>query len=331
MSVAKRCFTRCSSLKSKTWAKSCAQRRTRWGLLQHGSIRLGDDAAWYRALLGSEPPAPAFDVAVDSAGNVYVTGSGSDNAFKFTPGGTITEIIDNTGDGLGNSLSKPSGIAVGPGSVYVSGGQFGNNAFKITTTATCSTGGTPCMITEIIDILGDGDGNLLNWPGGIALDAASNAYVTGSVSDNAFKITQAGTIGEIIDSTGDGTGNELKTPLGIAVDSGGNVYVVSQDNSKAFRIAPTGPSGITQIIDATGDGAGNILGSPRNIAVDAAGNAYVSGTGSNNVFKIAAPPAPPPIPTVSDFGIVVLLLLTAVTGVIVIRTAREPGGADDRT
>jgi lipoate-protein ligase A len=45
-----------------------AQRRTRWGLLQHGSIRLGDDAAWYRALLDRELPAPAFARAVGVAG-----------------------------------------------------------------------------------------------------------------------------------------------------------------------------------------------------------------------------------------------------------------------
>lgn len=42
-----------------------AQRRTRWGLLQHGSIRICDDGAWYRSLLGSEPPAPVFERAVD--------------------------------------------------------------------------------------------------------------------------------------------------------------------------------------------------------------------------------------------------------------------------
>ena len=36
-----------------------AQRRTAWGFLQHGSLRLGDDSGLYAALLGSSPgPAP---------------------------------------------------------------------------------------------------------------------------------------------------------------------------------------------------------------------------------------------------------------------------------
>jgi lipoate-protein ligase A len=33
-----------------------AQRRTRWGFLQHGSLRLSDDAAVYREVIGCEPP-----------------------------------------------------------------------------------------------------------------------------------------------------------------------------------------------------------------------------------------------------------------------------------
>ncbi|MFQ5515904.1 MAG: hypothetical protein ACE5FG_15970, partial [Myxococcota bacterium] len=61
-------------------------------------------------------------------------------------------------------------------------------------------------ITEIIDATGDGVGNTLNAPFGITVDAAGNAYVAGSVSDNAFKITPGGIITEIIDLTGDGAG-----------------------------------------------------------------------------------------------------------------------------
>jgi lipoate-protein ligase A len=36
-----------------------AQRRVRWGLLQHGSLRLSDDSALYRALTGDSPGPPA--------------------------------------------------------------------------------------------------------------------------------------------------------------------------------------------------------------------------------------------------------------------------------
>jgi len=67
-------------------------------------------------------------VATDSLGNVFVIGTISNNVFKITPGGTITEIIDSTGDG-GNPLANPLGVATdSSGNVFVAG--FGsNNAF----------------------------------------------------------------------------------------------------------------------------------------------------------------------------------------------------------
>jgi hypothetical protein len=49
---------------------------------------------------------------LDVSDNVYVTGNGSDDAFEITPGAGITEIINATGNGAGNSLASPVGIAV---------------------------------------------------------------------------------------------------------------------------------------------------------------------------------------------------------------------------
>ena len=46
--------------------------------------------------------------------------------------------------------------------------------------------GSDADIAEIIDATGDGGGNTLDSPDGIATDSA------GSIGDNAFKITPAG-------------------------------------------------------------------------------------------------------------------------------------------
>ena len=72
---------------------------------------------------------------------------------------------------------------------------------------------------EIIDSTGDGAGNTLNDPFGVATDSSGNVFVAGEGSNNVFKITPGGTITEIIDSTGDGGGNTLANIRGIATKS----------------------------------------------------------------------------------------------------------------
>ena len=95
-------------------------------------------------------------IAVDATGNVYVAGWGSHNAFRITPAGVITEIIDSSGDGAGNGLDQPFIIAVdATGDVYVTG-FISDNAFRITPAG---------VVTEIIDCTGDGTGNCTNLTG----------------------------------------------------------------------------------------------------------------------------------------------------------------------
>ena len=47
-------------------------------------------------------------------------------------------------------------------------------------------------VTEIIDSTGDGAGNQLIDTIAVAVDGSGNVYVTGGISDNAFKITPGG-------------------------------------------------------------------------------------------------------------------------------------------
>ncbi len=138
----------------------------------------------------------ARGVATDLSGNVFVIGTIT-NAFKIaipgtcSTGGTpctITKIIDNSGDGGGNTFDNPGEIATDSlGNVFVTG-LDSDNVFKINTPGTCSTDVTPCTITVIIDMTGDGGGNMLDRPTDVATDLAGNVFVVALFSDNAFKL-----------------------------------------------------------------------------------------------------------------------------------------------
>ncbi len=211
-------------------------------------------------------------VCSDSLSGIELVVNHAFNSFQ-DPDLSIKQIIDNSGDGSGNSLESARGIRLdNSDNIFVMGGES-DNVFKIT------PGGA---VTEIIDASGDMSGHNLNGPRGIAVDVMGNVYVSGYLSDNVFKITPGGSITEIIDASGDGS-NSLDNPRGLAVDGLGNVYVAGLQSNNVFKIAPGG--GKTEIIDASGDGSSGFSG-PIGLAIDMNNNVYVAGSSSNNVFKI---------------------------------------------
>ena len=215
-------------------------------------------------------------VAVDSSGNVFVSGCGHGLAtsivFRITPQGAITKILDGGGDGV-SSLDCPVGVAVDSNDNVFVAGFASDNVFKVT------PGG---LVTQIIDSSGDGAGALVG-PIDVRVDGADNVYVSGFVSNNVFRITPGGVISEIIDSSGDGI-HALDGPFGLAVDGSGNVYAAGFVSNNAFKITPGGT--LVQIIDASGGGI-QPLTLAHSVAADGTGNVYVTGNGSDNVFRIS--------------------------------------------
>lgn len=188
----------------------------------------------------------------------------------------VTELINISGDGLGNGMSAPSALAIDrQGNVYVCG-EGSDNVMRI------PLGGGP---TQILSPTGSGSGHFLCAPRGLAVDADNNVFVSGSVSDNVFKITPAGVVTQIIDYAGDGMGNVLDGPDSLTVDPEGNVYVSGALSSNVFQITPSGV--VTEVIDIFGDNSGHFLNEARGLAFDDFGNLFVAGEFSRNVFKVS--------------------------------------------
>lgn len=253
------------------------------------------------------------EVAVDSAGNVYIADKSNQRVRKVNPStGIITTVAGNgvqgyAGDGglaVNAELNYPGSIALdAAGNLYIADeGSYHIRKVSATTGIITTIAGTGNY-----GFSGNGgpatQADMVPWA--IAADAAGNVYVT----DQTYRITKItastgilstlagnGTSGD----TGDGGAavNAEVRGYGIAVDASGSVYF-SQISDNVVRKIDASTGIITQVagvanccgIGALGDGGPALsatLDFPNGLAVDHAGNLYISEGLHYRVRKVSA-------------------------------------------
>ena len=246
-------------------------------------------------------------VAVDSAGNVYVTDPGNHRVRRIDTAGVISTIAGTGEEGFGGDggpatdaqLGYPAGVAVdAAGNLYLAD-VVNHRVRRIDTAGVIST------IAGTGEEGFGGDGGpatdaQLNYPAGVAVDGAGKVYVADVGNQRLRRIDTAGVISTIAGTgqsgfSGDGgpaTDAALSYLRGVAVDAAGNVYVADERNQRVRRIdtagvistiAGTGQSGFS------GDGGPATdaqLFYPAGVAVDAAGNVYVADELNQRVRRI---------------------------------------------
>lgn len=322
-----------------------------------GSFRLLDSRTYAFGLTGSYDPAYelvidpnvvwstylggsagdwGYGVALDSGGNVYVTGQtqssdwsigdsgttfqGSSDAFvaKVSPAGTCLwrTYLGGAGDDRGYSVALDS-----DGNVYVTGqtesADWTSNGFD-----TSYNGATDAFVAKLgsagevlwSSYLGGTGGD---WGYGLAVDASDNIYVTGQTespedwtlggfdmtyngASDAF-VAQLSPAGACLWSTYVG-GPDRDWAYAIAVDSTGNVYVTGPTLSAVWVSAgydPTHdgvPDAFVAKLSSAGDSSlwSTCLGGSsddygRDIAVDASDNVYVTGETQSSAWPNQVP------------------------------------------
>jgi sugar lactone lactonase YvrE len=228
-------------------------------------------------------------VAVDSAGNVYVTDSGS-AIRKVTPAGVVTTLagsrMSGSTDGTGADarFNVPRGVAVdGDGNVYVAD-FFNETLRKVTPAGVVTTlAGSPGQSGSAD---GTGADARFDGPAGVAVGGDGNVYVAESVNATLRKVTPAGVV-----TTVPGSAGHFRNPFGVAVDSTGNIYVADTFNHSLGRITPAGVvttlAGIPGMAGTEdGTGADARFNLPFNLAIDGAGMLYVADASNTAIRKV---------------------------------------------
>ncbi len=242
----------------------------------------GGNTLIYCTYLGGRGDDRAFGIAVDAAGNAYITGW------------------------TGSGASFPT---VAPAQATLAGGK---DAFV----AKLNPAGNALIYSTYLGGAATDSGNA------IAVDSAGNAYVAGGTyslnfpTSNAYQTSNRGQqnafvaklnpSGSLLYSTYLG-GNGNDSAAGIAIDSAGSAYITGGTTSTNFPavaplqaasggqqdafIAKLNPSGNGLIYSTYLGGSGGMAGSMEAgtaIAVNASGAAYVAGTTSSTNFPVTA-------------------------------------------
>jgi len=247
-------------------------------------------------------------IAVDSAGNIYITDPG--RIRKITAAtGIITTVAGNgtwgyTGDnGIATSanLNNPKGLAVDSnGNIYIA--DTTNNCIRKVTAATG-------IITTVVGNgtngysgdTGAATGANLSNPSGVAVDSAGNIFIADTNNSCIREVVVSTGIITTVAGKGRGyngnygdngtaTNAYLGYPQGVTLDSAGNIYIADTNNNSIREVTAVN-SFITTIAgnnvrSFSGDfGAATSasLNNPSGVAVDSAGNIYIADRQNNRV------------------------------------------------
>jgi sugar lactone lactonase YvrE len=242
-------------------------------------------------------------LALDGAGNIFVSDTANHTIRKITSAGTVTTVagaagIPGNADGFGTDAHfyAPTGIGLdNANNIYVAD-TWNHTIRKIT------PGGLVTTLAGWAGYFGSADGATnnarFNCPVGLCVHSSGTIFVTDFNNHTIRQVTAAGVVTTIAGWPGmwgsaEGQNNSALFfgPSGISVDAGGTLYVTDSGNNTVRRILPSGTnwlvstSGGTAGVSGSGDGLGPAAQfyNPSGITVNSAGYLFIADAGNNSI------------------------------------------------
>ena len=249
------------------------------------------------------------DVAVDGAGNIYITDRGGNRIRRVDASGTITTVagtggrVGFSGDGgpaVEAQLFGPESVAVdAAGNIYIAD-SFNHRIRRVDTAGTITTfAGTGN------DFSGEGGPAILarlNRPHGVAVDDSGNLYIADTWNHQIHRVDASGIVATVAGTgefgySGDGgpaVAAQLIRPWDVSADGEGNIYIADTRNHVVRRVDASGT--ITTVAGTgemgySGDGGPAVeaqLDTPRGVEVDSDGNLYISDSLNHRIRRVDA-------------------------------------------
>ena len=254
-------------------------------------------------------------LAVDAAGNLYISDGNNHVIRKVNTSGIISTIAGNGSPGFAGDggpatqaqLDYPAGIALdAAGNLYIADNS-NSRVRKVTPGGIISTFAGNGNVSGAVDNV-QATTTTVHSPGGIAVDSAGNVYISEGSDARVRKVNSAGVITTVAGQlkktsgfSGDGgpaTAATLAAPIGLAVDRSGNLYIADNSNGRIRKVDAAGIittyAGIngnssTPIGDG-GPATSAYIGTVKDVALDPAGNLLLTSSagGVERVRKVSA-------------------------------------------
>jgi trimeric autotransporter adhesin len=250
-----------------------------------------------------------YGIAVTAAGNLLIV-----DAFNYrirqVAGGVISTVAGNGTPGYSGDGGPAIGAELSSYFVGVAADAAGNFYIADSDNSVIRKVNTSGIISTIAGTAGtfgySGDNGpataaSLNFPGGVAVDAAGNVYIADTDNNRIRKVVTSGTISTVAGNgiqgyagdNGPATSASLDVPGGITVDAAGDMLIADTYSEHIRKVIPAGTittvagNGAYRYAGDGGPATNAALNHPNDIAVDNSGDVLIADLLNERVREVS--------------------------------------------